>query len=191
MKFLLSLLFLGFSVHLHAQKLTYDAYLRGNKVGKMTVVREVSDNKTSISSTTHIEAHMLFTIKVDVSSESVYQNGELIESTAVSKQNGNIHSQVEVIKKNNNYAVNIDGELKTLNKNSIVGADVLYFEEPKQIKETLALASGEELKIENEGEGNYFFIHGGKKEKHQYANGILQQVTIEHSLYTVVLKLQQ
>jgi len=173
---------------IHGQSLVYDAFLRGQQVGEMRLQKEVSDNKTSITSTTHIEAHLLFTLTVDIEIESIYQHGILVESNAVSKQNGNIHSEVSIYRNEDAYTLMIDGEKSALNHAALLGADIFYFEEPKQMKHAIALASGEYLTIEKDADHRYFFVHDGKKERHLYETDTLQRVEIEHSLYTITLK---
>lgn len=179
------------STSLVSQSLTYEAFLKGKKVGEMKVVKEVSDNKTSITATTHIKAHMIFTIRVDVDTKATYMDNVLIESEAVSKQNGHIHSSVQMHQSQGGYVINVDGDESKLQEENIVGADFLYFEEPKAINSTIALASGEYLTIEKGTDGEYFFVHDGKRESHHYASGVLEKVIIEHSLYTVVMKLKK
>lgn len=179
------------SSSLIGQTLTYDAYLKGHKVGEMIVVKEVSDNKTSVTSKTHIEAHMLFTIRVDIEAKATYMDGILIESDATSKQNGHLHASIQIDKTENGYTIDDDGDQTTISSAGLVGADMLYFEEPTKLSHTIALASGQYLDIEKGANGEYFFVHDGKKESHQYANGVLQQVIIDHKLYTVTMKLRQ
>jgi len=173
------------------QTLRYDAILRGHSVGELKVVKEVSDNKTTIETSTHIVAHMLFKITVDVTTKSTYMDGVLIESEAVSKQNGHIHESVYIHKTDNGYSIDVDGEKEQLNVETLIGADTLYFEEPKSISHTMALASAQYLDIEKGKGGAYFFVHDGKKESHQYKAGVLEEVVIEHKLYTVTMKRKQ
>lgn len=191
MKKLTTILFLAITSAISAQTLTYEAFMKGHKVGEMVAVREVSDNKISIHSSTHLEVHMLFRLKVDVISKSIYMDGELKESEASSKQNGHLHSSVMIHQTDNGYDINIDGDLSQIKDKSIIGADELYFEEPTDLSHTIALASGQYLDIQKGQNGEYFFVHDGKKESHQYKDGILQQVIIKHKLYTVIMKLKE
>lgn len=173
---------------LQSQTLYYDASLHGHQVGELVIKKEVSDNKTSIISKTHIEAHLLFSLTVDITTESVYVNDILVESETISKQNDKIHSSVMIYQKDQGYIINIDGDEDLLKESELLGADLLYFEEPKQIKKSLALASGELLQIQRDEKGRYFFIHDGKEELHEYENGKLDNVEINHKLYTIILK---
>ena len=192
MKYSLIVLLLLVKSTILCQTLTYDAFLKDQKVGQMVVNREISDNKTTIKAQTIIKAHMIFTIKVDINTQSTYINDILTESESVSKQNGHIHSSVQVYKTNSGYTINNNGDKTTLNSSGLIGADMLYFEAPQHIGHTLALASGQYLEIQKGAQDEYYFEHDGKKERHQYTpSGVLQQVVIDHQLYTVILKLQQ
>jgi len=191
MKYCFAALLLALQLQAFAQTLTYDAILRGHKVGEMEVVQEVSDNKTAIVSNTHIEAHLLFSITLDIEINSTYVDGVLVESQAQTFQNGKLHSSTMIHKADQGYRIDNDGIKSTLNKDALIGADLLYFEEPSKIKEALALVSGEYLTIDQDTDDLYFFIHDGKKEKHRYDNGELEEVVIDHKLYTVTLKKQK
>lgn len=187
---ILSLIFLSFfTVSLHAQTHVYEAFIRGNKVGEMKVVQEVNDEREKISVVTHIEAHMLGTIRVDFESHSTYMDGKLIESTAISKTNGRVHSQTETSLKNGQYVVKEGRRSKTLQETTLYGGDLFYCEEPTDIKQVYSLASGEFLEVEK-ASGGYYFVHDGKKELHKYQNGILQELQIDHRLYTVIFRLK-
>lgn len=191
MKPLFTLLLCVFAFTINAQTLTYEAFLKGHKVGELVVVKEVSDNKTSIHSSTNLEVHMLFKLKVQITSHSIYLDGVLVESEANSKQNGHLHSSVIINQIDDGYNIDIDGTESTISDKGIIAADELYFEEPKDISHTIALATGQYLEIQKGENGEYFFVHDGKKESHRYKNGVLEQVIINHKLYTVTMILKE
>lgn len=191
MKHLTILLCLILSFSATGQKLTYEAFLKGKKIGELVVQKENSDNKTSIRSITNLEVHMLFKMKIDVETKSIYMDGVLKESEATSHQNGHLHSSVQIHQTNSGYSIDVDGDKSAITDKEIIGADELYFEEPSDISHTIALASGQYLDIQKGENGEYFFVHDGKKESHRYEKGILQQVVIEHSLYTITMKLKK
>lgn len=170
------------------QTLQYDAFLAGQRVGEFIIQKEVSDNKTSIMSKTHIEAHLLFSLTVNIETTSIYIDEVLVESETIQKQNGKIHSSVIIHQTDEGYVIDFDGDRKELKEEFLLGADLFYFEEPKQIQQSLELASGELLSIQKDEQGRYFFTHDGKKELHQYKNGKLDNVEINHQLYTIILK---
>lgn len=188
----LALLLLFSTGRLWAQTYVYDAFIKGHKAGQMTVVREVNDERIKISVSTHIEAHMLVSIKVDFESHSSYMDGKLMDAEAISKTNGHIHSQTQTSYRNGQYEIHVDKKKpKILNERALYGGDLFYFEAPAQIKKVYALATGDFMDIQKEGPDSYYFVHGGKKELHTYSEGILTELQIEHRLYTVVFKLVQ
>ncbi|GAB5526626.1 MAG: hypothetical protein Roseis2KO_44980 [Roseivirga sp.] len=182
---------LSFATSINAQTHVYEAFIRGNKVGEMKVVQEVNDESEKISVVTHIEAHMLVSIRVDFESHSSYMDGKLIEATAISKTNGRVHSQAQTSFKNGSYTVKVDRKTKTLAQKTIYGGDLFYCEEPTDMKEVYSLASGELLQVEKAGDHEYYFVHDGKKELHKYTDGVLSELQIDHRLYTVIFKLKE
>lgn len=187
---LLFILLFSITIQSKAQTHVYEAFIRGNKVGEMKVVQEVNDERETISVVTHIEAHMLVSIRVDFESRSTYMDGKLIESTASSKTNGRLHSQTETSLKNGLYVVNQGSDSKSLQKTTLYGGDLFYCEEPSDLKKVYSLTSGEFLKVEKAADHEYYFEHDGKKELHKYQNGILQELQIDHRLYTIIFKLK-
>ncbi len=192
-KLILSGLLTSFSIatNLSAQTHLYEAFIKGHKVGEMKVVQEVNDESEKISVVTHIEAHMLVTIRVDFESHSSYMDGQLVEATAISKTNGRVHSQAQTSFKNGAYTARVDRKTKVLEQKTIYGGDLFYCEEPVDLKEVYSLASGELLQVEKAGDHEYYFVHDGKKELHKYANGVLKELQIDHRLYTVIFKLKE
>ncbi|NVK86165.1 MAG: hypothetical protein HWE21_17690 [Cytophagia bacterium] len=175
----------------NSQELVYEGFMRGKKVGELVATREVNDENTRITLKTNIEAHMLVKITVELHSESMYTNQSLVHASSISKVHGNVKSDVQTVKKGDFYEVQVDGDVKTVNHTSLVGADIFYFEEPKNINSVYALAMGEMLQVEK-GEANvYYFEHDGKKEYHKYIDGILHEVEISHTLYTMTFKLKK
>ncbi|MFY0594446.1 DUF6134 family protein [Roseivirga sp.] len=184
-------LFLSLSFFSQAQNLTYDAFIRGHKVGEMSVSREVNDESTKISVKTHIEAHMLVKITVDFESESTYMDNKLIIGEATSHTNGHLKSSVHTVFKDGKYTINKDGKTSSLAKEGVVGADYYYFETPVGKQQTYALATGTMLDIVNNEKKSFYFEHDGKKELHTFENGKLKELEISHRLYTVIFKLRQ
>ena len=175
---------------IHAQELVYEGFLRGEKVGELIASREVNDEMTKITIDTRIEAHLLVKIIVEMTSESVYRDLGLVEASSMAKANGHLKSSVITIKKDDGYEVNIDGDSNRLTTDTLVGADIFYFEEPTDLKEIYALSSGEMLKVIKDSENKYYFEHDGKRELHRYLDGVLHEVEIHHALYTLTFKLK-
>ncbi|WP_422356690.1 DUF6134 family protein [Roseivirga pacifica] len=171
-----------------AQTLIYDGYMKGHKVGEMKVVKEVSDERTVITTETTVEAHMLVKILVEYNSKSTYMNNRLVESEAKSHTNGNLKSSVQTVWKDGTYHINDNGDSKQLSHPELIGADYYYFEIPDNNSKALALATGELLTIEKSKPLEYYFEHDGKKELHLFDESHLKEVTISHKLYSITFK---
>ena len=181
-------MFLSSTVKLHGQTLIYDAFIRGDKVGKMKVIREVNDEATKIIVDTHIEAHMLVKIEVDFKSSSTYMDNKLLLGKAETRTNGHLKSSVYTVLKDGQYNIDIDGESSKINKDELVGADYYYFEVPENGAESYALATGGILDMVKEDQNEFYFEHDDKKEIHIYKNGVLHELEISHRFYTITFK---
>ncbi len=181
-----TLLFLSLATY--GQTLTYDAFIRGDNVGEMTVIREVNDEATKITVDTHIEAHMLVKIVVDFKSSSTYMDNKLLIGEAQSRTNGHLKSSVHTVLKDGHYAVDIDGDVSRIDQNDLVGADYYYFEIPQNGAKSYALATGGMLNMIKKGPNSFYFEHDDKKELHTFKDGILQSLEISHRLYTITFK---
>lgn len=179
---------LSICLKLNGQTLTYDGFIHGHKVGEMKVIREVNDESTKISVDTHIEAHLLFSVTVDFTSNSTYMNNKLIIGEAQSSMNGHLKSSVHTVFRDDYYEVNKNGKLSKITKEDIVAADLYYFETPEDGEQVYALATGKILDIIKEKDGTFYFEHNGKKVLHTFVNGLLQELKISHKLYTITFK---
>lgn len=175
----------------NAQTYVYDAFIRGHDVGEMTVDREVNDESEKVNVVSNIKAHMLVTISVNFESNATYVDGGLVESEAITKTNGHLHSKATTILKNGRYQLTLDGETKSINGTKLAGGDLFYFEEPVDVKKVYSLANGQILNVSKGGDNEYYFEYDGKKELHKYSNGILNEMRLEHKLYTVIFKLRK
>lgn len=182
----ITLLFIG--SYSYGQTLTYDAYIRGDKVGEMKVVREINDEATKISVKTRIEAHMIVKIVVEFKSSSTYMDNKLLLGEAETRTNGHLKSSVHTVLKDGYYNIDVDGESSRINQNNLVGADYYYFEIPQNGAKSYALATGGLLDMVKEDQNEFYFEHDDKKEIHTFKNGVLQELEISHRLYTITFK---
>lgn len=166
----------------------YEAYIKSHKVGEMKVVKEINDEGIKINVDTHIEAHMLMTITVDFKSRSTHMNNMLIDASAESRANGHLKNSVQTHFSNGKYQINLDGKEKTLAQSDLLGADLYYFEVPKNGQKLYSLATGEMITVQKESDSKYYFVHDGKKESHLFDEHGLKELTINHRLYTVIFK---
>jgi len=180
------------TINLQGQQLIYEGMMKGEKVGEIMAIREVNDENVKINVKTNLEVHLLFKIDMELSSESMYVNQSLMQASSVSKVHDHIHSEVQTIKMNNGYKVNIDGNLKETDRKSLIGTDIFYFEEPVSIDSVYSLALGKMLDVvRGEKSNEYYFENDGAKQFHRYQNGILQELEIDHASYSIVFRLKK
>ncbi|MBO6762765.1 MAG: hypothetical protein JJ909_17550, partial [Roseivirga sp.] len=134
------ILVIGFFVQLisfnyaEGQRLTYEGFLKGEKVGELVAEREVNDENVKIIIQTKLDAQLIVKIKLELYSESTYINQSLFQASSTAKVNGQLKSDVQTVKYGNEYQVEVDGKKRTLAHSELLGADLFYFEEPKGIK---------------------------------------------------------
>ncbi|WP_208500592.1 DUF6134 family protein [Roseivirga sp. E12] len=179
-----------FTSSVNGQTLTYDAFIRGDKVGEMKVIREVNDEATKITVDTHIEAHMIVKIVVDFKSSSTYMDNKLLIGEAESRTNGHLKNSVHTVFRDEHYELNKDGKSSKLDQKDLVGADYYYFEVPDNGTKSYALATGGMLNMIMKDQNSFYFEHDGKKELHTFKDGVLQELEISHRLYTITFKLR-
>lgn len=191
------ILVIGFFIQLisfnyaEGQRLTYEGFLKGEKVGELVAEREVNDENVKIIIRTKLDAQLIVKIKLELYSESTYINQSLFQASSTAKVNGQLKSDVQTVKYGNEYQVEVDGKKRTLAHSELLGADLFYFEEPKGIKHAYALSSGEMIEITETAKQTYYFKRNGKKEFHKYSEGVLDELEINHKLFTITFKLKK
>lgn len=190
--FSLAILFqYAFCQGLSGQELVYEGFMGEEKVGELVVSREVNDENVKIIVQTNLSAHLLVKVAIDIYSESMYVDQSLMQASAISKVNHKVHSDVETIRLNNGYRINVNGKSTSVDNQALIGADIFYFEEPVNIDSIYSLTTGKMLDVVKGDKSHvYYFEDDGKAEYHEYQNGILQQVQIKHTLYSIVFKLK-
>ena len=160
------------------------------ELGKTLATKTIAGNKTHIKVVTDIKVHMLFTIHVKIISNSTLINNVLISSSAVTYNNGDIHSTTTIIKNGSHYNIK-KGEHSYVHQGDITycGA-LLYFKEPKGLTHVLSEISGEENASKSMGNGDYLLtiIEEEHHNIYSYKSGLLQTASIEHSMSNVQLK---
>jgi hypothetical protein len=190
-RLLFTLIQLVVVMQVNGQVRIYEAFVEGNKVGEMQVIREVNDESEKITVTTDLDAHPFSTENVHSESHATYMDGKLMEATATRKINGRLHSKVTASFDDSGFFVVKDGEEQVIEQHTVYGIDLFYCEEPEGIEEVFDLTSGGFVAVEYSEGHVYYVIRGEKKERYRYENGLLQGFQVEHKRYSVVFKLKQ
>ena len=115
-------------------------------------------------------------------------NNKLVESSAQIRTNGHLKESVQISLQENNYRVNQNGKEQILEVKELLGADLYYFEVPEDNMELYSLARGEALHVVQSNSSSFLFEHEGKKESHTFKEGALDELTINHKLYSIIFK---
>lgn len=173
-----------------AQNYVYEAFINEQKVGEMKVVREVNDESEKISILTQINTHPLAGLQLYFKSNSSYMDGKLMDATSLTKMNGEA-SNSQTTFRNGGYTISVDGKVKLLDELVLFGNDLLYFEEPRGLERVYVLALGKELTLHKEGNHSWYFEYKGKKEVYTYTAGVLVELQVDHSSYSLAFRLKQ
>ncbi|MCE7993629.1 MAG: hypothetical protein HEP71_16715 [Roseivirga sp.] len=191
--FLASLLILAFAhQHVSAQSLKYDAFVDSEKIGEMTVVKEVNDeaDKISVKGFYKIVRDSLINFKFE--SYATYMNGILMEAEA--KTWFNDHKPLVT----NTFGGQGDSYFlerswikvsEPLMKTELYGTDILYFEEPERLKNIYDLYTGGYMRIEPAKTGSYNLIFSNRTYLFQYKDGVLTEFTNAFGAYIITFKL--
>lgn len=188
---LFCLIQLAVHVHANGQTRVYEAFVEGNKIGEMQVIREINDESEKITITTHLRAHLFSNESVRTESHSTYMDGKLTEATSTREINGRLQRKVTTSFFDGKLIVVRDGSEQQSKRGTVYGNDLLYCEEPGDIDEVLDLSSGDFVAVKHSEGHVYYFTQNEKMELYRYENGLLGSLEIEHKHYTVVFKLKQ
>jgi hypothetical protein len=177
-----------------AQKLVYDIFLFGGKIGQSVVERtKTGDTAVHYSLNSNSEAHIFFsTRKISLHYEIDYRHGQLYSS--YSKHTRNDESHITLItRQGNRYLVKKDTTDFYLN--SIVDCSTvkLFYAEPCSADHVLSERLGEFRSVKKLEEGVYTAeMSEGITYTYHYKNGKLVELEMKKGLLgSIYLRLQQ
>jgi len=161
----------------------------GMDVGTITVNEQIDGNKLIVEAISQVEVRIIFKIKVKYIQTSVYENGELVESSLKTYKKDKVNSDTRLTKKGNGYELNKDGEISYINDKIYYSGSLLYFNEPKEVKELYFEINGEKTTVEKLAD-MYIITdpHNGNKNEYSYENGVLKKAVIKHNIANVYLE---
>jgi hypothetical protein len=167
-----------------SQKLAFDIFLFGNKIGQ-TVVEKTIKNDSIINYTLNSasEAKIFFvTRKIELHYDIYYKRNQLVSSFSKSIRNDDLHV-TNIRWQGNKYA--IDREDGSFNVNSIVNCTTvrLFFEEPCDSRRIFSERMGEFRDIKKTGAGVYEAeMQDGLTYYYRYKNGKLIELEMRKGL---------
>lgn len=178
-------LFLLLYTNTFSQKVSFDIFLFGNKIGQSNIEKNVkNDSTTTYTLQSNSEAHVFFTTrKINLHYDIIYKHNELFSS--YSKHNRNEEQHITTINKlqNNTYLMNRDNESFCIKPEIDCSTVKLFFNEPCSAQHIFSERLGEWRPIKKTGEGTYEAdMKEGIIYYYHYKNGKLVELEMKKGL---------
>jgi len=177
----------------YGQKLKYEVYLMGNKIGETTIERTDSAGLRHYLLRSNTDAKVFFVErKSDMSTDAFYDSkGNLFTSFFQNIKNGE-KFLTKIFWESDKLVVNKDGEKKVVPIAVNFSSLLLYFTEPHNMQKVFSERMGEFFDLVKQADGTYTGHIGETTSTYTYKNGKLVQLEMSKgSLGSVFLKLIQ
>jgi hypothetical protein len=161
-----------------AQKLTFDVFLFGNKIGQSIVEKNIkNDSITIYTLNSYSEAHIFFTTrKVGLHYDIVYKRNQFISSFSKSTRNDEVHLTT-IQWQNNCYFMKRDDGTFCIKPPVECSTVKLFFQEPCSMEHVFSERLGEYRALKKTGEGTYEAeMKDGITYIYRYKNGKLAEL---------------
>lgn len=198
MKIYAVIIFLFLVTHGHGQPGSesntkyFDIKWAGVKIGELKATRTIKDSITMYWLDSNVKLWLVVSIEMKHRIETVYHGKKLFSSHSVSITNNGTYTST-VAWKNGHYQTNVDS-YKYKNSNPIeemleCSIARFYFDEPVNIKKTLADAYGTLASVKRVSAGDYEVDSQGNISKYLYEDGSFVRASISNKVrYEVVAK---
>ena len=190
MKLALSLIFLIFlSGQVLCQSMTYTITANGHNIGDVSVKKSKTKDYMQIAVTSNVKVKLFITVDISYKLNATYKNNELINSAVTVYVKGKVHSQITTTKNGQFYTIVKNGHTSQYLHKITYSSSLLFVKEPKGVTTLYSDFGGSQKPLAQIGPHLYQLTNpsSGHTENYQYANGVLQKATIEHSLLTFEL----
>ena len=189
---LLFALFIYSSISAKPAKVTskYILELLGANIGEFSVTQTSDNGKTTIEAVTDVNIKLLFSHRVKYIQKTVYEKGALKSSNVKTYKNEKLNSEITILQENDVYMLVVDGDSTLINDSITYSGSLLYFNEPKGIKQLYKERTAEMRQITPLSEHTYVVNDENKRElnRYIYKNGVLEYAKMQHSPGTLELK---
>lgn len=163
----------------------FDIKVAGVKIGELRATRTIKDTITAYRLESNVKIWLVVSIEVEHLTETVYHGKNLFSSVSVSRTNNGTYTS-SISWKDGHYQTNVDS-YKYKNSTPIYEAVQcniarFYFDEPINIRKTLADAYGTVAPVKKVNPGNYEVEAQGNINHYLYENGSF----VKASLYSKV-----
>jgi hypothetical protein len=175
---------------LFSQKLHYDVFLLGNKIGETTVERKDSAGIKHYSLRSNTDAKLLFIEKKSAMATDVVFNkeGQMFSSLFQNVKNEE-RSLTQTFWNNNKLFINKDGTKKEIPGTVIFSSVLLYFTEPPNLQRVFSERLGQFFEMVKQTDGTYLAALDGHEAIYTYKAGKLIALEMKGSLGSILMKL--
>jgi len=187
---LLTTVFLLWCSASFCQKLKYEVFLFGNKIGETIVERKDSAGQKVYTLHSNTYAKVLFVEKRSVMSTYVQfdNEGKMLSAAFQNVKNDDKFYTKSTRDNSTRFLVNKDGD-KTVVPGPISFSSVmLYFFEPANLQKIYSERLGEFFQMVHQADGTYLAFLDGHTARYTYKAGKLMELEIKSSLGSVVMK---
>ena len=176
----------------HSQTLQYDIFSNETHIGDLKVVKASSKDIVQIEVTSEVHVKLFIEINLTYKLNCTYKNNKLWYSSVTTFVNGKVHSTSKTEKVGNYYTIVKNGHSSKFMDDIDFSGALLYFEEPKGIKQIFSEFDNIYKPINSIGSHEYQIVNPKNDylSEYQYQNGILKSTTNHHKLLTFTLKLK-
>ena len=175
-----------------SQKLKFDVFLLGNKIGETTIERKDSDGIKRYSLRSNTDAKLLFVEKKSIMSTDVIydRDGRFFYSLFQNIKNEE-KFLTKVLSDNNKLTITRDGEQSIIPASVNYSSILLYFAEPQNLQKVFSERLGQFFQMIRQNDGTYLASVDGHTAIYTYKSGKLVALEMKGSLGSVMMKLAQ
>ena len=168
----------------------YNIQMLGANIGEFSVIQTSENENMNIEAITDVKVNLLFSYRVKYVQNTVYNNGILQKSEVKTYKNGKLNSNMWMNFENGVYRLVSDGDTTFFHDSITYSGSLIYFNEPREIKNIYKERSKEVRQISPVSEHEYIITDkkGRELNRYYYTNGVLQYAKMRHTLGTLELK---
>lgn len=174
---------------LFAQKLQYEVFLMGKKIGEMNLSKSNGEHGERYLMNSESSAKVLF-VKQDskVNFDVLYKGGTMIKSLYVSeKKDDNVITKVN--RENSIYKVLYNDKASHVKEHIAFSSILLYFKEPVGVNKVFVERIGDFLPLKKTAPGVYEYLQpDGTRSIYRYHQGVLKEVELKRSMGSVYIR---
>ncbi len=188
------LLILGLVLDTLAQTkvLEYDIFVNNINIGIMRAKKTVEGINTKIEIQSNVDVDLIYRYKVFVTTYSKYQGNQLVEAYVKKVANKKVKEEALIKWLGDKYSFKSLEESFSIENKIAFCTSRLYFEEPKNVKNCVAISLGKLVEFKKIGESKYKFeFPDGTTNTYDYnSEGICKLVRPGFKLVRIEFKLR-